>query len=633
MRILATATKCRPLTISSPTVQGTAELLQQSQKKFIKSDESAFSIVPSRMSSRFSVSTIQTGDRDSVRSSSSLVYRQFSFENDLFTARVYKRNYRNPKYQGSRVQEPDRDVETVEPRKGNPQSSELADMSVLVQDLRDLEAVEPRKINLQSSELADISARLQDLISRKRNASKDQEYGDFVEACRNGDEDKVSKVIKRTSIYGGTVSSNLLSRKCDSVHFCPVHAVIHGGQAAVYGEHLGVLETLLDHDHLEHSGSSESLLFCTGRHVVVDGHEQRSFPPLHFAAYKGDLTMIQLLLRKGAPIHAKSDQGAQAIHSACIIGSIDVLTVLIAAGASVNCRDHKGRQPMHYLCETRRPEVIQFLAQNGAEIDGVSHSSQTTPLGIACENEIDANSRALLSLGALVTSSILDTAVRTGSPGLVETLLISVAKQEEGQSVMATYLNKNFTDLTAWSLYGVDNPQEKRMLQLLLKPTDLLLKDREGETVLHRLLDAQWKWKRDGRLFESMVFHQFLKILPYDKALEKDEIRLFVRRKNAALSANQKRDTADASVFLDQSSQSPKEKKTLSANRERGSTSASASSDLSSQDSQEKEARSENRESGSTGVPVSSGTILEQSPELKAFVALIRRMADHHKKH
>ena len=542
------------------------------------SDESAFSIVPSRMSSRFSLSTIQTGDRDSVRSSASLVYRRFSFENDLFTARVYKRNYRNPNHHGSSKQEPDRDVEAVEPRKGNPQSSELVNSSVLDQQL----------------------------MVRDGDVPTDQEYRDFIKACRTGEKDEVSKVLKTSSISGNVALSLLLSRKCDSVHFCPIHATVFGG-------HLGVMEMLLQHAPLEHSKNLGSLLFCKGTYVMVHGHRKRGVPPLHSAAYKGNLPMVLLLLRMGAPINAESDHGVQAIHLAAKIGSIEVLAALIATGASVNCRDHKGRQPMHYLSQYQRPEVIQYLAENGAEIDGRSYSSQTTPLGFACENGIDTNAKALLSLGALVTSPILDNAVRTGSPELVETLLISVANQEEGQSVIATSLCNYITVDTNWSLYWDYESWKRRKMRLLLEYTDFLLKDRNGETVLDGSLNALRL--QYGESLGSMFFEDlFLVNLPDSKTLEKDEVRSFVRRKREAVSANQKRDTTDASVFSHQSFQSSQEKRFLSENRKRSSTSASALLNQSSSYSQEKKSSFTNREDGSTGVSVSSDTPREHGP-------------------
>ena len=448
------------------------------------------------MSSRVSLSTIQTADRDSIKSSESLVYRQFSFKNDLLTARVYKRNYRSSKYQGPRKEKPDRDVEVVDPRKGNPQSSELANSSVLVQTL----------------------------AFRDRNVSTDQEYGDFIEACRKGDKDEVSKILKSASTYGGTEAPNLLlSRKCDSVHLCPIHATVFGG-------HLDVMETLLQHAPLEHSENPGSLLFCTSRYVMDHRQKQRSVSPLHVAAYKGELSMVQLLLRMGAPINAESDHGVQTIHLAARIGSIKVLAALIAAGASVNCRDHKGRQPMHYLSEIQRPEVIQYLAENGAEIDGVSHMSQPTPLGLACKNGIDANAKALLSLGALVTSPILDAAVKEGPSFMVETLLISAASQKQGQSIMVASF-RNFVSTFDPSWRG-GRDEDGKKLEFLLRYTDLLVKDQNGDTVLYGLFHAlRLKY---GHLYSSKT--AFLDNLPDFKTSERDEVGSMVRREEEILS-------------------------------------------------------------------------------------------------
>ncbi|KAI4225086.1 MAG: hypothetical protein L6R36_004176 [Xanthoria steineri] len=62
-----------------------------------KSDESAHTIVPSRLSiSNPSVSS-PDGSLVSEASESSLIYRELAFDDDLFTARVYKRNYRPQK--------------------------------------------------------------------------------------------------------------------------------------------------------------------------------------------------------------------------------------------------------------------------------------------------------------------------------------------------------------------------------------------------------------------------------------------------------------------------------------------------------------------------------------------------------
>lgn len=66
-------------------------MLRNARKEFQKSDESAYSIVPSRMSSRLFISTNQ-----GLSSDDNMSYRRLSFEDDIFTAQVYKRSYRTP---------------------------------------------------------------------------------------------------------------------------------------------------------------------------------------------------------------------------------------------------------------------------------------------------------------------------------------------------------------------------------------------------------------------------------------------------------------------------------------------------------------------------------------------------------
>ena len=97
-RLLACVIGCRrqDTNLTSPTIQETNEVLRNARKQFQKSDESAYSIVPSRMSSRRSTSTKQTCDGESLNNDDDMSYRQLSFENDLFTAKVYKRSYRTP---------------------------------------------------------------------------------------------------------------------------------------------------------------------------------------------------------------------------------------------------------------------------------------------------------------------------------------------------------------------------------------------------------------------------------------------------------------------------------------------------------------------------------------------------------
>jgi hypothetical protein len=68
-------------------------MLSVKEKVFLDSDESALSIIPSDRSTRFSLD----GNRLSITSDDGdIQYIRLSFEDDLFTSHVYKRNYRFP---------------------------------------------------------------------------------------------------------------------------------------------------------------------------------------------------------------------------------------------------------------------------------------------------------------------------------------------------------------------------------------------------------------------------------------------------------------------------------------------------------------------------------------------------------
>ena len=99
-----------------PTIEGQSKLLQQSSHVFQDSDESSYSIVPSRRSS-----SIQSSNARSSVEVTDLVYRRLSFEDDLFAGPVYKRRYGDPLIHS----EFRRNLETVSRRQEGEHSNTL----------------------------------------------------------------------------------------------------------------------------------------------------------------------------------------------------------------------------------------------------------------------------------------------------------------------------------------------------------------------------------------------------------------------------------------------------------------------------------------------------------------------------
>ena len=91
----AVAMTCLLQAIQLKSSLARTRLIDEAEPMLRRSDESAYSIVPSRMSSRTSGSRYRKSLGGTSTASAELVYQRLSFENDLFTAPAYKRNYRN----------------------------------------------------------------------------------------------------------------------------------------------------------------------------------------------------------------------------------------------------------------------------------------------------------------------------------------------------------------------------------------------------------------------------------------------------------------------------------------------------------------------------------------------------------
>eukprot|EP00045_Choanoeca_perplexa_P007245 m.64244 g.64244 ORF g.64244 m.64244 type:complete len:175 (+) comp13996_c0_seq11:36-560(+) len=92
--------------------------------------------------------------------------------------------------------------------------------------------------------------------------------------------------------------------------------------AAVFYNHVAVLEFLLKE-----------------RNANVDVRDFALNTPLIWAASKGHVEAMQLLLECGADIQACSENGGTALHWACFHGGQASISVLVKAGIDVNAQN------------------------------------------------------------------------------------------------------------------------------------------------------------------------------------------------------------------------------------------------------------------------------------------------------
>lgn len=107
------------------------------------------------------------------------------------------------------------------------------------------------------------------------------------------------------------------------------------------------------------------LLLTRPRGPVADVNavESRNKTALHIAAAHDREDIVQLLLKHGADIEARSDGGWTPLHNACDKGSVVIVRLLLQAGARINAQLLNGVTPLHLAAQAGHREVVECLLE------------------------------------------------------------------------------------------------------------------------------------------------------------------------------------------------------------------------------------------------------------------------------
>jgi ankyrin repeat protein len=140
------------------------------------------------------------------------------------------------------------------------------------------------------------------------------------------------------------------------------------------------------------SGNEEVVRLLLQMGVDLEDHIQASrhdMPPLLYAAWKGKVTVVKLLLEAGADIKARDNEGWTVLHCAADSEDAGLMQFLLDRGALelleiTATSNTPGDTPLHIAALHNRLPIAKLLVEKGARVNPVNKEGKT-PYQKACE--------------------------------------------------------------------------------------------------------------------------------------------------------------------------------------------------------------------------------------------------------
>ena len=185
------------------------------------------------------------------------------------------------------------------------------------------------------------------------------------------------------------------------------------------------------------------------------------------AAAEGNLNSVKKYLAKGLDINAKGGSlKSSALLSATLYDQVKMAEFLIRNGADVNAKGDDGGTALHAAAFLGQYEIAKLLIQNGADVDARNNEGETVINGTM------ANWETTKFIAGMLQLKLDRESVETGRSQIVELLRKNGATAEFSDPP-----DNNF-----WTMVGVGNLQAVK--QHLAKGLDINAKNKDGVTAL-----------------------------------------------------------------------------------------------------------------------------------------------------
>ncbi|MFC1725192.1 ankyrin repeat domain-containing protein [candidate division KSB1 bacterium] len=213
---------------------------------------------------------------------------------------------------------------------------------------------------------------------------------------------------------------------------------------------------------------------------LINSRDESKATPLYYAAWRGHLDIVKLLIDKGANVNIRQQYGFTPIGRAISSDHNEIARFLIDNGAALNMKGIGGRTPLYWSVQKRNKYLVKYILDRKPDVNAANFN-RSVPLHMAVYWGDREAVEMLINAGAAINvldknnKSPLIIAVETGNDPVVELLISKGA----GVNVKDDITGK--TELHIASLKGY-----YKVVNILLKMNfDINAEDNDGNTPLY----------------------------------------------------------------------------------------------------------------------------------------------------
>jgi ankyrin repeat protein len=216
---------------------------------------------------------------------------------------------------------------------------------------------------------------------------------------------------------------------------------------------LAIIQAVKDNDL-----KKAKFLIKTG--ADVNAKDEDGGTALMWTAQKGYTEIVKALFEAGANINAKKNDGATALMAAAFVGHTEIVKALIEAGADVNVKSKSGWSALMDAAWKGHTEIAKVLIGSGADVNAKTDENGNTALKLAAQEGYTEIVKALIEGGANINAKKNDGATALimaalwGHTDIASALIkagadLNAKKMENGWTALMDAAWKGHTDIVS----------------------------------------------------------------------------------------------------------------------------------------------------------------------------------------